>query len=97
MSTSITRNLILVAAAALTLPLMLSVPALATPKRAGITQSLAGIVKSHDLYCDGAHDSMIANEASADQYAGTPAAEGYSKAADADWQKGVDAGCGFTQ
>ena len=92
MTTSFKLHFAAAVAVALVLPMM-SAPAFAAKKT--YSNGLASIVKKFDGYCTMLHDDMIAAESAAEVYAGTPAAEPYSKNADADYQKASDAGCGW--
>ena len=93
---SVTRSLIVVVLTATVLPLLVSVPALASPRSVGFSNGLASIVKAHDSYCASIKGDMMINEdlanAAVDAHQDpTP----YSDAADAAQAKGESAGCGW--
>jgi hypothetical protein len=94
MSTSLKFRLAVAITVGLVLPLM-SAPAFASKNNHGYSNGLASIVKHFDGYCAMLHDDMAAAESAAEIHAGTPAAEPFSKAADADYKNASDAGCSW--
>ncbi len=92
MTTSITRNLVLVAALALSTSALLS-PALASPKGAG-GGALAGIVKHYQDYC-GTLESIYNKELSAAGNSKGAAAEAHAQTALQTSNMAEQNGCGW--